>query len=63
MVIANSKMMLERLKDAVFQVENEFPESSEAEKMQEICQKADMLKFSGNPLVAKSIEACRRLWK
>ncbi len=60
MVIANSKVKLEELKDAVFQVENEFPESSESEKMQEIYKRTDMLKFSGNPLVAKSIEACRR---
>lgn len=63
MVITNSKIMLERLKNAVFQVKNEFPESSEAEKIQEVYKRADMLKFSGNPLVAKSIEACRRLWK
>lgn len=63
MVITNSKIMLERLKNAVFQVENEFPGSSEAKKMEEVYKRADMLKFSGNPLVAKSIETCQRLWK
>lgn len=63
MVITNSKVMLERLKDVVFYVENEFSESSEAEKLQEVYKRVGMLKFSGNPLVAKSIEACRRLAK
>ena len=53
--------MLARLRDVVFQVENEFYESSELEKQQEVYKRADMLKFSGNPLVAKSIEACRRM--
>ena len=63
MVVANSKIMLASLKDAVFQVENEFQESSESEKMQEVYKRAEMLKFSGNPLVAKSIDACRRVCK
>lgn len=62
-VIANSKIMLARLKEAVFLVENEFPQSSESEKMQEVYKRADMLRFIGNPLVAKSIEACRRVCK
>lgn len=62
-VITNSKEMLARLKAAVFQVENEFPESSESKKMHEVYKRADMLHFSGNPLVAKSIEACRRVWE
>lgn len=62
-VITNSKIMLVRLKDAVFQVENEFPEISESDKMQEVYKRADMLRFIGNPLVAKSIEACRRVCK
>ncbi len=61
MVITNSKIMLVRLREAVIQVEREFAESSEEEKMQEVYKRADMLKFSGNPLVAKSIEACRRM--
>lgn len=60
-VIANSKRMLARLKDAVAQVEKDFPMGSEAEKMQEIYERAKLTKFSGNPLVARSIEACRRL--
>lgn len=60
-VIANSKRMLARLKDAVVQVEKDFPMGSESEKVQEIYKRADMIKFSGNPLVAGSIEACRRL--
>lgn len=58
-VITNSKQMLIRLKDAVLQVDNEYKESSESEKLQEIYNRADILKFLGNPLVAKSIEACR----
>lgn len=60
-VIANSKRMLTRLKDAVAQVEKDFPMGSEAEKVQEIYKRADMMNFSGNPLVARSIEACRGL--
>lgn len=63
MVISNSKKMLEKLKDAVFQVENNFHESPETEKLHEIYKRADMLEFSGNPLVAKSIEACRKICK
>ena len=59
-VIANSKSMLFRLKDAVLQVEEEFPEALESEKLHEIYKRAELLHFSGNPLVAKSIEACRR---
>lgn len=62
-IIANSKIMLARLKDAVCQVENEFPQSPELEKMQEVYKRADMLRFIGNPLVAKSIEACRKVFK
>lgn len=60
-VIENSKRMLTQLKDAVSQVEKDFPMGSEAEKMQEIYKRADMMNLLGNPLVARSIEACRRL--
>ncbi|MGN0165362.1 MAG: MBL fold metallo-hydrolase [Lachnospiraceae bacterium] len=56
-VITNSKEMLARLRDAVIQAENEFPEKSKSEKMQEVYKRAYMLKFSGNPLFDKSIEA------
>ena len=59
-VIANSKSMLARLKDAVLQVEEEFPETLESEKLHEIYKRAELLHFSGNPLVTKSIEACRK---
>jgi len=38
---------------------NFFKLLSESEKLQEIYKRADILKFLGNPLVAKSIEACR----
>lgn len=34
---------------------------SEAEKMREVYKRAELLNLSGNPLVAKSIEACRRI--
>lgn len=60
-VIENSKRMLTQLKDAVSQVEKDFPMGSEAEKMQEIYKRADMMNLLGNPLVARSIEACRRM--
>lgn len=60
-VIENSKNMLLRLKDTVLQVEKEFSKDSEAKKLLEIYKRAEMLKFSENPLVAKSIAACRRM--
>ncbi len=60
-VIENSKNMLLRLKDTVLQVEKEFSNDSEENKLLEIYKRAEMLKFSENPLVAKSIEACRRM--
>lgn len=59
----NCKIMLAQLRDAVFEVENKFQQGSESEKIHEVYKKANILKFSGNPLVAKSIEACQRLWK
>ena len=58
-VIENSKEMLFRLKNIIIQVEKEFGNSSETEKMLEICKRADMLNFLGNPFVVKSIEAGR----
>ena len=60
-VIENSKEMLFRLKNTVIQVENELPELSEADKVAEILKRVDMLKFSGNQLVVRSVEACRRM--
>ena len=62
-VITNSKIMLARLKAAVCQVEAEFPQGSEPEKLREVYKRAEMLKFIGNPLVVKSIEACRKVSK
>lgn len=59
-VIESSREMLIRLKNAVIQVENELAELSEAEKITEIFTRADMGKLAGNPLVVKSIEACRK---
>lgn len=38
----------------------EFPEALESEKLHEIYKRAELLQFSGNLLVAKSIEACRK---
>lgn len=59
--VKNSKEMLLRLKNAVTQVENELAECPESDKIKEVLKRADMLRFLGNPLVVKSIEACRIL--
>ena len=49
------------MKNAVTQVENELAECPESDKTKEVLKRADMLRFLGNPLVIKSIEACRIL--
>lgn len=59
-VLENSKAMLSKLKNVVLQVEDELPKIAENEKLTAIFERADMLKFAGNPLVVKSIEACRK---
>jgi len=58
-VITESRKMLYRLKDAVYYVENENPKYSDDEKIMRIFEQADILQYAGNPLVAKSIDACR----
>ncbi|MGN0329502.1 MAG: MBL fold metallo-hydrolase [Lachnospira sp.] len=59
LVIKDSKEMLIRLYNAVSQIENEYSKCSDAEKTKKICERAGMSEFSMNPLIAKSIEACR----
>lgn len=59
-VISDSKRMLHRLKDAVYQVEREFKQFTEAEKLTMIFKQAEFLQYAGNPLVVKSIDACRK---
>lgn len=59
-VINDSKRMLHRLKDAVHQVEKEYKQYNEAEKLTMIFKQADILQYIGNPLVVKSIGACRK---
>lgn len=58
-VINDSKRLLYRLKDAVHQVETEYKHYTEAEKLTMIFKQADILQYIGNPLVIKSIEACK----
>lgn len=58
-VIQSSKNMLERLKRATLQVENECSQASEHEKLLKILGQVDMLQYMGNPLVARSICACK----
>ena len=58
-VLSRSRKMLFGLRDAVLQVEQELSESTEEDKIKEILKRAGILKFYGNPLVKKSIEACR----
>lgn len=59
-VINDSKRMLHRLKDAVHQIEKEYKQYNEAEKLTMIFKQADILQYIGNPLVVKSIGACRK---
>ena len=59
-VIKDSKRMLCKLKDAVHQVEKEYQQYNEAEKLTMIFKQADILQYIGNPLVVKSIDACRK---
>lgn len=58
-ILEDSRAMLLKLKSAVLQVENESPAISDAEKTNEILKRSDMLMYAGNPLVIKSIEACK----
>lgn len=59
-VITNSKRMLSKLKDAVQSVESECKQDNEDEKLSKIFKQADILQYVGNPLVMKSIDACKR---
>lgn len=61
--IANSKKMLFKLKNAVQQVENECKLYDEQEKLLKIFEQADILQYAGNPLVIKSIDACKKYLK
>ena len=58
-VINESKRMLQRLMDAVHKVETEYKELNKDEKILMIYKQAGILEYAGNPLVVKSIEACR----
>ena len=59
-VINDSKRMLHRLKDAVHQVEMECKQYPETEKLTTIFEQAHILQYAGNPLVVKSIDACKK---
>lgn len=59
-VIRDSKRMLCKLKDAVHQVEKEYKQYDEADKLTMIFKQADILQYAGNQLVVKSIDACRK---
>lgn len=59
-VIKDSKRMLCKLKDAVHQVEKEYKQYDEADKLTMIFKQADILQYAGNQLVVKSIDACRK---
>lgn len=62
-VIINSKEMLVKLKNAVLQVENECQLYDEQEKLSKIFEQADIMQYAGNPLVIKSIDACKKYLK
>lgn len=60
-IIAGSRNLLRQLRDAAIQVEKEFAGMGENEKITEIMKRANVLQYAGNPLVVKSIEACRQV--
>ena len=59
-MVNDSKRMLHKLKDAVHQVEKEYKQYDEADKLTMIFKQADILQYIGNPLVVNSIGACRK---
>ncbi|MBP3569937.1 MAG: MBL fold metallo-hydrolase [Lachnospiraceae bacterium] len=59
-VIDAGKAMLHRIRNAVQLVEKEYKNDDEKEKLLKVLEQADILQYAGNPLVVKSIEACRK---
>ena len=60
-VIHNSKDMLKRLRSATVRVEKECSQASENEKLLKILGQVGMLQYIGNPLVERSIYACKKV--
>lgn len=60
-VLKNSKEMLLKLRDAVQQVEKELAEYYQEEREKEALRRVDLFEYYGNPLIKKSLEACRRI--
>lgn len=58
-VIQSARARMAQLKTAVVQVEKDWKECTQEEKLQEIYRRANLEKFLGNPLVKTSVEACR----
>lgn len=58
-ICVNSEERLYKLRVIVHEVEKEMAEASDIERKQEICIRANMLNFSGNPLFMRSIDACK----
>jgi len=59
-VVNDSKRMLHKLKDAVHQVEKEYKQYDEADKLTMIFKQAYILQYAGNQLVVISIDSCRK---
>lgn len=59
-VLESSKNMLKRLRNATIQIEKECSQAGEDEKLVKILEQVDMLQYMGNPLVTRSINACKR---
>lgn len=53
-----SLQMLEKLKEAAIEVNQNIDATDESDNVRMILEKAELLQFAGNPLVVKSIEAC-----
>lgn len=58
-VIKHSKEMMESLRRATIRIEREYSQVAEEEKLRMILEQVGMLQYMGNPLVSKSIDACK----
>lgn len=59
-VLDTGKNILFQLKDAVQKVETEYENRDEKEKISKVLELAGISQYAGNPLVVKSIEACKK---
>lgn len=62
-VIENSINILKNLKTTISNIDSESIIMSDDAKLTEILKRTNLIKYKGNPLVIKSVEACQRICK